>query len=53
MIYKYGWKAIGFNSYKEYLLNDIWLYKQRTMLEGSPLCEKCGKKKATQVHHLH
>ena len=50
---KYGWKALGFDSYEEYLESDMWRSKRELILSLRPICEVCKTKKATQVHHLH
>ena len=45
-----GWRALGYNSYEEYLLGYIWLEKKSYFLKVFPKCEMCGKLAST-VHH--
>lgn len=45
MIYKYGWKVLGFNSYQEYLTSEIWQEKKKQYLEKNKECSKCGTTK--------
>ena len=45
-------KALGFNSYKEYLNSYLWKDKRNFIISLKPFCEKCKGKKSTQVHHL-
>lgn len=53
-----GWKALGFNSYREFLLSDFWKKKRDWILEchrkkKGERCDGCGKSKITlEVHHL-
>lgn len=47
-----GWKALGFESYYEYLRHPIWLEKQQQIIKLFPICYKCKCVRATQVHHL-
>lgn len=51
-IYRTGWAALGFKTYKEYLESDIWLEKRNFILSSNPLCEKCHSKFGSQIHHL-
>ena len=47
-----GWQALGFNSYQEYLLSDIWTSKRDFLLKQYPMCEICKEKKSQEVHHI-
>lgn len=47
---KYGWKALGFENYVDYLQSYLWKDKRDFFLKLKPICEKCGSK-ATQAHH--
>ena len=47
-----GWKALGFETYLDFLSSDIWKDKRNYVLKLRPICEKCRINKATQVHHL-
>jgi len=52
-IYKYGWEALGFNSYNNFLLSEFWEKKREIILqEKGRRCETCGSKSNLQVHHL-
>jgi hypothetical protein len=43
-IYKYGWAALGFKSYKEYLDSPWWKNKVKDLTEdGSVKCEHCER----------
>ena len=47
-----GWKALGFESYQEYLMSDLWREKREWILECfKGKCQKCGSKNNLQVHH--
>ena len=40
-------------AYEEYIQSPIWLEKRRRVLERCGwMCEGCGSRKATQVHHV-
>lgn len=47
-----SWKSLGFKSYKEYLESYLWQEKRLFILKQFPICYKCKKKEATEVHHL-
>ena len=47
-----GWRALGFNSYKEYLDNWIWKEKSNNFKEQIGKCQLCNSKENLQVHHL-
>ena len=44
-------RALGFASYSAYLNSELWAAIRAKVLESQPICFKCAKKKATQVHH--
>lgn len=46
-----GWKALGFETYEDYLLHWMWAEKREMMLMKYPVCYDCNEK-ATEVHHL-
>lgn len=47
----YNLKAMGYSSYRDYLLSDQWSEIRQRVLDGSNhTCYCCGSK-ATQVHH--
>jgi len=50
--FKTGWQALGFKSYNEYLLSDIWISKRDLLIKIRKKCEKCGSEKNLCVHHL-
>ena len=48
-----GWKALGFNSYKEFLNSTLWKEKRQWIIEQAKFkCERCGCFENLQVHHL-
>jgi len=47
-----GWKALGFDTYQEYLESDLWKEKRKWILECfKNKCQRCGGKGFLQVHH--
>lgn len=45
-------KAMGFDSYSDYLKSTLWLsIRARAMRARGPLCQRCFKADATEVHH--
>ena len=46
-----GWEALGFNTYQEYLMSDLWLEKREYILTLKHACEICGGKDNLNVHH--
>ncbi len=47
-----GWKALGFNSYQEYLMSQYWKDKRDFILEHfGNKCIECGTEKGLNVHH--
>jgi len=46
-----GWKALGFESYADYLVSDIWISTRDYFLKLNPTCQECHNNEATQVHH--
>lgn len=55
MVYKglSGWKALGFDSYQEFLLSEFWEEKRKWIIECSgSYCQKCQSTKKLNVHHL-
>ena len=44
-------ERMGFRTFRAYLKSDLWKSIRVRVLEWSPLCQSCFKKKATQVHH--
>ena len=48
-----GWKALGFENYKEYLDSILWKEKSEWIKEvAGNKCQKCGNKFNLQVHHI-
>lgn len=48
-----GWKALGFETYKDYINSEFWKNKRDWILESKGRkCEKCGGNFWLQVHHL-
>jgi 5-methylcytosine-specific restriction endonuclease McrA len=47
-----GWEALGFETYQEYLLSELWCKKREWILECfNYKCQKCGTTINLQVHH--
>jgi 5-methylcytosine-specific restriction endonuclease McrA len=48
-----GWKALGFNTYQDYLQSSLWIDKAIFFreLKGNK-CERCGSTQNLNVHHL-
>lgn len=47
-----GLKALGFESYQEYLESNLWKEKRTWILKCfKNKCQKCGEKGFLQVHH--
>jgi 5-methylcytosine-specific restriction endonuclease McrA len=47
-----GWKALGFNSYQEYISSEYWKNKKDWILECFEwTCQKCKSKRNLIVHH--
>jgi len=47
-----GWKALGFESYRDYLFSEMWGEKRLWILECFKFkCQKCGSTEKLQVHH--
>lgn len=45
--------SFGFKNYQDYLQSWYWADKKKLILElKGNKCEKCGKTKSLQVHHL-
>lgn len=44
-IFKTGWKALGFKSYNDYLLSDVWRERAKIKLEQHPYCQVCDAPK--------
>ncbi len=48
-----GWKALGFKTYKDYLMSDIWKSKREWFLDTyGRKCIRCGETTSLNVHHL-
>jgi len=47
-----GWKALGFNTYQDYLYSDIWIERRELMIKMVGKCELCGAINRLQVHHI-
>ena len=46
------WKALGFETYQDYLASDFWKEKRDWILSCfENECQKCGSRKDLQVHH--
>ena len=48
----WSWRALGFDSYSDYINSHLWKEKSEFFLRLKPKCEECGGE-ATQVHHKH
>jgi len=48
----FGWQALKFKSYKDYLGSYIWQSVRNQMIKIYPKCKDCGLK-AKIVHHKH
>jgi 5-methylcytosine-specific restriction endonuclease McrA len=46
-----GWKALGFESYQDYLNSYLWQEKKNYLIEKKCACEICGSKNSLLVHH--
>jgi len=44
-------RQIGFKSYASYLKSELWLSIRDRVLLAHRMCQSCGKRAATQVHH--
>lgn len=44
-------RQLGFGSYYEYLRSPLWAEIRARVLADGPMCARCAKRKATQVHH--
>lgn len=48
-----GWKALGFESYNEYLGSLFWKEKAEWIKKvKGEFCEECGSKQSLNVHHI-
>jgi hypothetical protein len=48
-----GWKALGFETYQDYLNSEFWKNKRDWIIQTrGAQCEKCGGTFGLQVHHL-
>jgi 5-methylcytosine-specific restriction endonuclease McrA len=47
-----GWKALGFKSYQEYLVSELWQDKRKWILKVfENKCQNCGSKEKLEIHH--
>ena len=47
-----GWQALGFKTYQDFLLSDIWVEKRDYVIKLRGCCEECESTKNLNVHHL-
>ena len=48
-----GWRALGFNSYGEYLKSDLWRKKRENILDIlGRKCNRCKTKYSLIIHHI-
>jgi len=49
-----GWQSLGFKSYQEYLMSDMWKEKKEIFLSvHGKFCDNCGSTKQLIIHHIH
>ena len=45
-----GWQSLGFKSYTDYILSDIWIERKMVLIELRPYCEICKEPKKYWRH---
>lgn len=46
-----GWKTLGFETYEDYLLSEIWESKKNFMIKLKKCCKNCKSTDNLNVHH--